>query len=150
MLNIVLYQPQIPPNTGNVARLCVGADCRLHIIRPMGFFMDDKTMKRAGCDYWSDLKLEIHDSLEPLFLKIGESNVYYITKFGKKHYTDAEFSDGDYLVFGSEDRGLPKELLEKKKDKTLSIPMYGPVRSINLSNAVSIVLYEALRQIKVR
>lgn len=192
MFNIVLYQPQIPPNTGNIARLCVGADATLHIIRPIGFFLDDKTMKRAGCDYWSHLKLKIHNSLEDLVchshkdaipkilpslckgglgrvetsltpLSIaGETNVnnlkggnqktnnnptiYYITKFGKKSYTEANFKEGDYLVFGSEQHGLPKDILEKNPDKTLKIPMSDKIRSHNLSNSVAIVLYEAIRQ----
>lgn len=146
MFNVVLYQPQIPPNTGNIARLCVGADCTLHIIRPIAFFMDDKTMKRAGCDYWEHLRLEYHDSLDDLYKKAGDANFYYITKFGKRKYTDAKFQKNDYLIFGSEQDGLPKDLLAVNEDKTLYIPIPGPVRSINLSNAVAIVLYEAMRQ----
>lgn len=147
MFNIVLYQPQIPPNTGNIARLCVAAKCKLHIIRPIAFFMDDKTMKRAGCDYWEHLDLEIHDSFDDLKSKSGEANFYFVTKFGKKKYSDISFGKGDYLVFGSEQHGLPNELLERNRDKTIVIPMFGPTRSLNLSNSVAIVLYEAIRQI---
>jgi len=147
MFNVVLYQPQIPPNTGNIARLCVGADCALHIIRPIGFFLDDKSMKRAGCDYWPHVKLKCHDSLEALYKEAGDSNIYYVTKFGKNRYSDIFFKKGDFLIFGSEQHGLPKELLEKEKDKTIFIPMPGPIRSHNLSNSVSIVLYEAIRQV---
>lgn len=148
MLNIVLYQPKIPPNTGNIARLCVGADVHLHIIRPIGFFLDDKTMKRAGCDYWPHLKLTVHDALDHFLKSTGVAEIFFITKFGKKRYTDACFNDGDYLLFGSEDTGLPEDILKENSDLTLHIPMDGPVRSINLSNAVSIVLYEAIRQIR--
>ena len=146
MFNIVLYQPQIPPNTGNIARLCVGANCKLHLIRPIAFFLDDKTMKRAGCDYWEHLDLEIHNSLEDLKEKAGEANFYYVTKFGEKNYSEINYKEGDYLVFGSEQKGLPKELLDNNRNNSVLIPMYGPVRSLNLSNAVSIVLYEAIRQ----
>lgn len=147
MFNIVLYQPKIPPNTGNIARLCVGAGCTLHIIRPIPFFLDDKTMRRAGCDYWPHLKLKVHDSLEDLTKGICGPRVFYITKHGEKIYTEVKYCKEDYLVFGSEDTGLTPELLEVNREKTIHIPMYGPVRSINLSNAVSIVVYEALRQI---
>ena len=146
MFNIALFQPQIPPNTGNVARLCVGANCKLHLIRPLGFFIDDKTMKRAGCDYWDDLDLQIHDSLDELYKYAGDASFYYITKFAEKSYTDAKFKEGDYLIFGSEQHGLPEEVRQANEEACLSIPMPGPVRSINLSNAVSIVLYEAVRQ----
>jgi len=150
MLNVVLYQPQIPPNTGNIARLCVGANCKLHIIRPIGFFLDDKSMKRAGCDYWKHVDFELHDSLESLKGKANKANFYYITKYGKKKYTDISFTKSDYFVFGSEQDGLPKDLLKTNRENTLAIPMFGPIRSLNLSNAVSIVLYEALRQINNR
>lgn len=147
MLNIVLYQPQIPPNTGNVARLCVGSGSKLHIIRPMGFFLDDKTMRRAGCDYWPHLDLKIHNSIEKLIENSNGANIYYVTKFGKKKYSDVAYRDGDYLLFGSEDKGLPQEMISKNKEKSVFIPMSDNVRSINLSNSVAIVMYEALRQL---
>lgn len=148
MPNVALYHPQIPPNTGNIARLCVAADCVLHIVRPIGFFLDDKSMKRAGCDYWPHVKLHVHDSFEELKSKAGDANFYYVTKRGSIKYTDVKYKKDDYLVFGSEDDGLPPELLEANKDRTIVIPMYGPTRSLNLSNSVAIVLYEALRQIE--
>lgn len=147
MFNVVLYNPQIPPNTGNIARLCVGANCRLHLIRPIGFFLDDKSMKRAGCDYWEHVDLECYDSLDKLISEAGDANFYYVTKFGETKYTEVSYNDGDYLVFGSEEDGLPRKLLDANRDKSISIPIYGPIRSLNLSNSVSIVLYEALRQL---
>ena len=147
MFNIVLHQPQIPPNTGNIARLCVATNSKLHIIRPIAFFLDDKTMRRAGCDYWEHLDLEIHDSLSDLYSKAGDTNFYYVSKFGKMRYSEIDYKDGDYLIFGSEQHGLPKEVLETNSDKTLFIPMSGPARSLNLSNSVAVVLYEAIRQI---
>jgi tRNA (cytidine/uridine-2'-O-)-methyltransferase len=148
MFNIVLYQPQIPPNTGNIARLCVATKSKLHIIRPIAFFLDDKTMRRAGCDYWKHLDLQCYNSLEELKSKAGDANFFYVTKYGEKKYSDVTFKDGDYLVFGSEQHGLPKEIIESNKEKTIVIPMAGPTRSLNLSSSAAIVLYEAIRQTK--
>ena len=148
MFNIVLYQPQIPPNTGNVARLCVGSGCHLHLIRPIAFFLDDKSMKRAGCDYWSHVNLTCHDSLDDLKKTPGINRIFYVTKHGKNTYTDVSYQSGDTFIFGSEQHGLPEELLEENRDQTIMIPMTGPIRSHNLSNAVAIVVYEALRQNK--
>jgi len=143
----VLFNPQIPPNTGNIARLCVGANATLHLIRPIGFFLDDKSMKRAGCDYWEHVDMKIHDSLEDLYKFAGEANFYYVTKFGKSKYTDVKYQKGDYLIFGSEESGLPDKVLEDNPDKTLVIPMSDRIRSHNLSNSVAIVLYDAIRQV---
>lgn len=146
-MNVVLVNPEIPPNTGNIARLCAATDTTLHIIRPIGFFLDDKSLKRAGLDYWPHVDLKVHDSIEEL-ISIGGRQFWYLTKNATRHYTKVEFKEDDYLVFGSETNGLPDDLLSKNGDFTLSIPMFGKTRCINLSNAVAVVLYEALRQVR--
>ncbi len=144
--NIVLYRPLIPPNTGNIVRLCVGAECRLHLIGKLGFDIDDKAVKRAGLDYWEHLYMKYYENLDE-FLKInGDKNIWLITKFGNKLYTDVNYEIGDFIMFGQETKGLPEELHKRYPDKRLSIPMHNNVRSINLSNSVAIVLYEAIRQ----
>lgn len=145
MFKIVLYQPEIPANTGNIGRLCVGASCELHIIKPMRFLINDKYLKRAGLDYWDDLDLTIHDSLEEL--EIGDENtIYYCTTKTDRVYTEPEFKPGDAFVFGPETRGLPEDILIKNSESTITIPMSSKIRSINLSNSAAIILYEALRQ----
>ncbi len=147
-MRIVLYQPQIPPNTGNVARLCVGTNTPLHLIRPLGFSIDDKQLKRAGLDYWKDLDLAVHDSLAEFQNNFPDRRMFYFSKKATRPYTAIRFVEGDALVFGAETTGLPDALLASEADFVYTIPLFGPVRSLNLSTAVGIVLYEALRQVK--
>lgn len=150
MNNIVLYQPEIPANTGNIARTCVGTNTRLHLIRPLGFSIDDKQVKRAGLDYWKDLDLVVWDSFEEFLENTEDKHYYLITKFGEKNYSDFDFSNKNdeeiYFIFGRETKGLPKEFREKYNNQCLRIPMSDKVRSLNLSNTVALIIYEALRQ----
>ena len=141
------YQPEIPSNTGNIGRLCVGADSELHIIKPMRFLITDKYLKRAGLDYWDKLSLFFYDSLDELFEKYPDNNFYFLTTKSQNVYYKRKFTKGDFFVFGPETRGLPETLLKKFSNNSLTIPMSDKIRSINLSNSVAIVLYEALRQI---
>ena len=146
--NIVLVNPQIPPNTGNVARLCAATKSKLHLVKPMGFEIDDKKMKRAGLDYWDFLDVEIHENIDDFIRKYDNEKFIFLSSKVKKKYWDHNFKDGDFLIFGSETKGLPKEIMDKFKDQMLNIPQYEEhVRCLNLSNSVSIVLYEAIRQI---
>ncbi|TDX43616.1 tRNA (uridine(34)/cytosine(34)/5-carboxymethylaminomethyluridine(34)-2'-O)-methyltransferase TrmL [Orenia marismortui] len=146
-MNIVLYQPQIPPNTGNIARTCACTGSSLHLIRPLGFSTDQKTVKRAGLDYWDKLDIHYYDSLEELFEKYSDSNFYFSTKYAKKHHTDINYQADDFLVFGRETTGLPDHILKDYSDNCIRIPMQENTRSLNLANSVCIVLYEALRQV---
>jgi tRNA (cytidine/uridine-2'-O-)-methyltransferase len=144
MFNIVLYQPEIPPNTGNIIRLCANTGCHLHLIEPLGFKLEDKQLRRAGLDYheWADVK--IHQSINDLR---PEAAVYALSTKGQKPYHQANFKAGDYLVFGPETRGLPGEYLNQlEENHVLRLPMLAHSRSLNLSNTVAIVTYEALRQ----
>lgn len=146
--HIVLYQPQIPSNTGNIARTCAGTDTTLHLIRPLGFSTDDKMLKRAGLDYWEFVKIVYYDSLDEFYEK-NSGEFFYITKFGQQTFTDFDYSDVNkdyYFVFGRETTGLPEEVRESNKDKCLRIPMNKNIRSLNLSNTAAILVYEALRQ----
>ncbi|WP_088042158.1 tRNA (uridine(34)/cytosine(34)/5-carboxymethylaminomethyluridine(34)-2'-O)-methyltransferase TrmL [Bacillus sp. EAC] len=148
-IHVVLYQPQIPANTGNIARTCAGTDTSLHLIRPLGFSTDDKMLKRAGLDYWEHVDIHYHDSLDELFSKYENGKFYFITKFGEKTYSNFDYSTVDeeiFFVFGRETTGLPKELIEKNMDTCLRIPMTDHIRSLNLSNTAAILIYEALRQ----
>jgi tRNA (cytidine/uridine-2'-O-)-methyltransferase len=148
-IHIVLYQPLIPANTGNIARSCAGTGVKLHLIRPLGFSTDDKMLKRAGLDYWEHVDLTYYDSLQELFDRYSEGEFYYITKFGTKTYSSFDFSDSGkdhFFVFGQETTGLPKELIEQNLDHCLRIPMNEHIRSLNLSNTAAILMYEALRQ----
>jgi tRNA (cytidine/uridine-2'-O-)-methyltransferase len=147
-MHVVLVNPEIPPNTGNIARLCAATNSPLHLIRPLGFFVDDKSLKRAGLDYWEHVKLSIHDSLEDLLEGDAKGQFWLITKTGTKTYTSIKYGDSDYLIFGSETKGLPVKVLQQYRDQTLNIPMFGETRCINLATSVGIVLYEALRQVK--
>lgn len=148
-MNVVLFEPEIPPNTGNVARLCVATGTTLHLVGRLGFSLEDKYLKRAGLDYWDHLDLRRHQSLEDLWRTAPQgSNFFYVSKKGKQPYTHVKYNQRDYLVFGSETGGLPEELLTENLDATIRIPMFGPTRCLNLSNAVAIVVYEALRQVK--
>lgn len=150
MLNIVLVEPEIPPNTGNVSRLCAGLDAKLHLVGKLGFSTDDRALKRAGLDYWKYLKLEYHDSLEALWAKYPDANAIYTSSHAEKLHTDWTYQQDDFLVFGKETSGLPRELLETVPERTIRIPHWGLVRSLNLSNAVAVVAYEAMRQLMVR
>ncbi|MDQ3132244.1 MAG: tRNA (cytidine(34)-2'-O)-methyltransferase [Acidobacteriota bacterium] len=148
MIHVALVEPEIPPNTGNIARLCAATFTDLHIVGATGFRMDDRTLKRAGLDYWNEVKLHRHLDLERLYIALPESRFIYFTTKTKKSYTEWKFEKGDCLIFGRETRGLPEELLEKNLERCLTIPMPNEkVRSLNLATSVGIVLYEALRQV---
>ncbi len=147
MFHVALFEPEIPPNTGNIARLCAATFTGLHIVGVTGFRMDDRTLKRAGLDYWDEVDLHRHVSLEDLYTSLPTSRFIYFTTKSKFPYTTWQFRDEDCLVFGPETRGLPRDLLEAKAENCLTIPMANSaVRSLNLSTSVGIVLYEALRQ----
>lgn len=148
-LHVVLYQPEIPANTGNIARTCAATNTTLHLIRPLGFSTDDKMLKRAGLDYWEFVNVVYHDSLDELFEKNKEAEFFFITKFGKKPHTSFDYSNTNkdfFFVFGRETSGLPKEVIEANMEKCLRLPMTENVRSLNLSNTAAILIYEALRQ----
>ena len=146
MFHIVLVEPEIPQNAGNIARTCAATGTHLHMIRPLGFEVSDKYLKRAGLDYWHLVEICYYDSFEELQEKYPDGKFYFFTTKGRSRHSDARFQDGDFLVFGKETRGLPEELLLKNPDTCLRIPMYGEARSLNLSNSVAVALYEALRQ----
>lgn len=146
--HIVLYQPEIPYNTGNIARTCAATQTPLHIIRPMGFSTDDRMLKRAGCDYWPSVDVRYYDSLAELLDMYPERRFFFVETGGPRLYTDVAYQDGDFFVFGKETTGLPKEILAQHEERWVRIPMStAHVRSLNLSNTAAIVLYEALRQV---
>ncbi|MFP5109793.1 tRNA (uridine(34)/cytosine(34)/5-carboxymethylaminomethyluridine(34)-2'-O)-methyltransferase TrmL [Neobacillus sp. C211] len=148
-INVVLYQPQIPSNTGNIARTCAGTDTNLHLIRPLGFSTDDKMLKRAGLDYWQHVNIVYYDSLDDFYKKNAGGDFFYITKFGQKPFSSFDYSNSSkdyYFIFGRETTGLPKDVIENNKDVSLRIPMNENIRSLNLSNTAAILIYEALRQ----
>ncbi|MGM0472242.1 MAG: tRNA (uridine(34)/cytosine(34)/5-carboxymethylaminomethyluridine(34)-2'-O)-methyltransferase TrmL [Bacillota bacterium] len=145
-MNIVLYQPEIPPNTGNIARTCACTGVKLHLIKPLGFSTDEKAVKRAGLDYWDEVEIYYYDSFSELEIKYPEANFYLATKFATKFYTEVDYSSEDFVVFGRETAGLPDEIMERYSDSCIRIPMLPQLRSLNLANSVSIILYEALRQ----
>jgi len=147
-INIVLYQPEIPPNTGNIARTCALTGLKLHLIKPLGFHIDDKSVKRAGLDYWHLLNLEVHESLDDFLLKYGNEEIYLSTTKATQYYTDVEYSDNCFIIFGKETAGLPDVLHKKYKSNEIKIPMrsHEDVRSLNLSNSVAIIAYEVIRQ----
>jgi tRNA (cytidine/uridine-2'-O-)-methyltransferase len=145
ILNIVLFEPEIPQNTGNIARTCAATGARLHLVGPMGFTIDDKKLKRAGLDYWNDLDITYYDSIKEFYEK-NDGEMYYLTTKAQKNYTDAKFNDNVYIIFGKETAGIPEEILLENKEYCLRIPMLGDIRSLNLANSVSIVAYEAYRQ----
>ncbi|MGJ7923250.1 tRNA (uridine(34)/cytosine(34)/5-carboxymethylaminomethyluridine(34)-2'-O)-methyltransferase TrmL [Neobacillus sp. LXY-4] len=148
-VHVVLYQPEIPSNTGNIARTCAATNTTLHLIRPLGFSTDDKMLKRAGLDYWEFVNIVYYDSLDDFFEKNEGGKFFYLTKFGEKPHTTFDYSDPDqnyFFMFGRETTGLPKDLIENNKDQCLRIPMTENVRSLNLSNTAAILIYEALRQ----
>ncbi|MBE6377262.1 MAG: tRNA (cytidine(34)-2'-O)-methyltransferase [Lentisphaerae bacterium] len=145
--NIVLFQPEIPQNTGTIGRLAVSTNCKLHLIEPLGFSLEDKFLKRAGLDYWQYLSPAIHASWEDFLAAENPQRMFFISTHGEKSFFDTEYSIGDYLVFGRESSGLPEEFYEKYQNDMRLIPMPGEhSRSLNLANAVSITLYEAMRQ----
>ncbi|WRS26849.1 tRNA (cytidine(34)-2'-O)-methyltransferase [Oscillospiraceae bacterium MB08-C2-2] len=144
-LNLVLVEPQIPQNTGNIARTCAVTGARLHLVKPMGFTVTDKHLKRAGLDYWHLLDLHYHENLDA-FLQAADGPCYFFTTKGKQRYCDPVFEDNCYLIFGREDAGLPEALLAKHPQQCLRLPMLGNARSLNLSNTVAVAAFEALRQ----
>lgn len=146
-LNIALVEPEIPQNTGNIVRTCAATGSVLHLVRPLGFEVTDKHLKRAGLDYWYLTDIRYYDSVEELMDKyFTGDNFYFLSTKAKKIYSEAKFNDGDFLVFGRETRGLPEPLLEKYYDRSLRIPMIDDARSLNLANSVALTVYEALRQ----
>ena len=147
MINVALVEPEIPPNTGNVARLCAATNVPLHIVGVTGFRMDDRALRRAGLDYWPEVTLTRHRNLDALYQSLPSARFVYLTTKADRIYTDWEFSADDCLVFGRETRGLPEDLLRANWQNCLKIPMPNPnVRSLNLATAVGIVLFEGLRQ----
>ena len=147
-LHVALVEPEIPPNTGNVARLCAATGCTLHLVEPLGFSIDDRELKRAGLDYWHHVGLVVHPSLESFLKSTAALRRWFFSTRGRQLYSKAGFARGDVLVFGKETKGLPAELLERHRDRTLRIPMRpDSVRSINLSTAVGIVTYAALAKL---
>jgi tRNA (cytidine/uridine-2'-O-)-methyltransferase len=148
MFNVVLVEPEIPPNTGNVGRLCLATGAHLHLVKPLGFSIDDRTLKRAGLDYWHEVDVKLWDSLADLqAAQASDARYFYLTTKSRTPYWSAEFRAGDFLVFGRETKGLPDSLLAAHPERLLTIPMAtGQTRSLNLATSVGIVLYEAIRQ----
>jgi tRNA (cytidine/uridine-2'-O-)-methyltransferase len=146
MFNVVLVRPEIPPNTGNIGRLCLATQSTLHLVKPLGFSLDDRKLKRAGLDYWDEVSLKLWDSFDTLQkAQRRDANYFFLTTKSQRPYYEATFQRDDFLVFGPETKGLPENLLAANKDRCISIPMYG-TRSLNLATAVAIVLFEAVRQ----
>lgn len=145
-INIVLHQPEIPQNTGNIARTCAATGASLHLIRPLGFPIDDKKMKRAGLDYWDKLDVTFYDGLDDFFSRHPGAAVYFFTTKAQNRYTDVSYPDEVFLMFGKETKGLPEELLFAHPETCVRIPMRTNLRSLNLSNSVAIAVYEVLRQ----
>ena len=148
MINIVLYNPQIPPNTGNIMRLCSNTGFNLHIIEPVGFPLDDKSLKRAKMDYFSDINPVIYKDYKSFIDTIDEKKIYAVTKFGTRIYSELKYDKDIFLLFGSETSGLPEVILSKLQNRSIRIPMINDSRSLNLSNSVAIVVYEVWRQLK--
>jgi tRNA (cytidine/uridine-2'-O-)-methyltransferase len=145
-LNVILYEPEIPANTGNIGRTCVATDTRLHLIEPLGFRLNDKTVKRAGMDYWEHLDVTRYDDWQDFMERNPEAKIYFATTKGRHVYTEVSYEPDCFLMFGKESGGIPEEILVEHPDQCIRIPMIGETRSLNLSNSVAIVLYEALRQ----
>ena len=145
-MHIVLHQPEIPANTGNIGRTCVATDTPLHLIEPLGFRLDEKSIKRAGMDYWEHLKLSRYINYQDFLEKNPGATIWYATTKAEKCYTDVSFGPDDFIMFGKESAGIPEEILVENRESCIRIPMCGEIRSLNLSNSVAIVLYEALRQ----
>ena len=145
-MNIVLHEPEIPANTGNIGRTCVATGTSLHLIKPLGFDISDKAVRRAGMDYWKELDLRVYENFEEFVEKNPGARIYMATTKARKAYTEVEYEGNDFIMFGKESAGIPEEILVKYEDTSVRIPMIGEIRSLNLSNSVSIILYEALRQ----
>lgn len=145
-MNIVLYQPEIPANTGNIGRTCVATGTTLHLIEPLGFRLSEKEIKRAGMDYWKDLDVRTYINFDEFLAKNPEANIWMASTKAEKVYTEVTFQEDDYIMFGKESAGIPEEILVKNRDRCIRIPMKEEIRSLNLSNSAAIVLYEALRQ----
>lgn len=146
MLNIVLFEPEIPANTGNIGRTCVATNTRLHLIEPLGFRLDEKSLKRAGMDYWKDLDVTTYIDFNDFLEKNPGAKIYMATTKAPNMYTDVAYEPDCYIMFGKESAGIPEEILVNHKEESIRIPMVGDIRSLNLGNSVAIVLYEALRQ----
>ena len=146
MFNVVLVQPEIPANTGNISRTCAVTGAALHLIKPLGFDISDRQLKRAGLDYWEYLDITVYESLDEFFEKNAGGRFFFCTTKAKNSYADVEYRDGDFFLFGRETKGLSEELLAEHPDECIRIPMLPTLRSLNLSNSVAIVVYEALRQ----
>ena len=146
MLNIVLHEPEMPANTGNIGRTCVAAGARLHLIEPLGFQINEKQLKRAGLDYWDKLDVTIYDDFNDFLEKNSGAKIYMATTKSKQKYTDVNYEEDAYIMFGKESAGIPEEILVEHEEDCMRIPMNGDIRSLNLGNSVAIVLYEALRQ----
>ena len=145
-MNIILHEPEIPANTGNIGRTCVATGTELHLIRPLGFDISDKAVRRAGMDYWKDLELYVYEDFNDFVIKNPNARIYMATTKAKKAYTEVIYEENDFIMFGKESAGIPEEILIKYEDTSVRIPMIGEIRSLNLSNSVAIMLYEALRQ----
>jgi tRNA (cytidine/uridine-2'-O-)-methyltransferase len=150
MLNVVLIEPEIPPNTGNIGRLCLATGSHLHLVKPLGFSIDDRALRRAGLDYWQEVKCTVWDSVAELQAQHAKARMWFLTTKSQRPYWDESFQPGDFLVFGRETKGLPESLLAANGDRLLTIPMTSQTRSLNLATATGIVLYEAVRQITLR
>ena len=146
MLNIVLHEPEMPANTGNIGRTCVATNTKLHLIKPLGFQINDKMLRRAGLDYWDKLDVTIYEDFEDFLVKNPGAKIYMATTKAIRSHSDVKFEDDCYIMFGKETAGIPESILKQYQDTAIRIPMWGEIRSLNLSNAVAIVLYEALRQ----
>lgn len=146
ILNIVLIEPQIPQNTGNIARTCAATGARLHLVEPMGFKVDDKKLKRSGLDYWHHLDISYYPSMEDFFSQNAGGNFFLFTTKGRYTYSDMQYPDNSFLIFGREDKGLSEQLLVQHPDRCLRLPMMTGIRSLNLSNTVAVAVYEVLRQ----
>jgi tRNA (cytidine/uridine-2'-O-)-methyltransferase len=145
--HVVLIEPEIPPNTGSIARLCGATDCTLHLVKPLGFSTDNKHLKRAGLDYWQYVDIVYWENIDAFLAAQDEERLYFLTKKVDRSYTEVRFKSGDFLIFGKETAGLPQEILQYYRDRCYTIPMSNPnIRSLNLATAAGIVLYEALRQ----
>ncbi len=145
-MNIVLVAPEIPPNTGSIARLCVSVEASLHLVKPLGFEITDRHLKRAGLDYWEHLDLTVHESFDDVLAAAGDDPMYLVTAHTERLYTRPAYTEKDWLVFGGETSGLPAAITTRFADRGIRIPMWGPSRCLNLSNAVSVVVFEALKQ----
>jgi len=145
-MNIILHEPQIPVNTGNIGRTCVATGTKLHLIEPLGFFIDDKSLKRAGLDYWNDLDVQVYKNFNDFLAKNPNPRIHIVETKTERLYTEVAYKSDDFIMFGKETTGIPDEILEKYADSVIRIPMLPETRSLNLSNCAAIVLFEALRQ----